>query len=259
MGEHLRRGRRAHGPGVAEPALTSLPPLEGVNWLRACGSSQRPAHGGPGSTTGTRTLAPRTGRWPPGATQRGGERPPSAAPARAEIQWVRGCRISRCVTHSGARKGASKRARPGQTGGMCGTRGLVQTVGGGYAGRSPVCHDLMFHAGERQPWTLASRSNFASTVATRVREGRVELGLAPRLGNVHLQPCLTNSHQTPAKIVVPVIRSRACMWSMMGRRGLAALLAACLVVCESASISGPPSSLRLRGGSYDEGGGGSYG
>jgi hypothetical protein len=43
----------------------------------------------------------------------------------------------------------------------------------------------------------------------------------------------------------------------MGLPGLAALLAACLVVCESASISGPPSSLslRLRGGSYDEGGG----
>ena len=50
------------------------------------------------------------------------------------------------------------------------------------------------------------------------------------------------------------------MWkgSKMHRLGLAALLAACLVVCESASISGPPSALRLRGGSYDEGGG-SYG
>ncbi len=54
--------------------------------------------------------------------------------------------------------------------------------------------------------------------------------------------------------------TRACMWkgSKMHRLGLAALLAACLVVCESASISGPPSALRLRGGSYDEGGG-SYG
>jgi hypothetical protein len=46
--EHLHRGRREHGPGVAEkwlpppscrPALTRLPPLAGVGWLRAGGSS----------------------------------------------------------------------------------------------------------------------------------------------------------------------------------------------------------------------------
>ena len=43
---------------------------------------------------------------------------------------------------------------------------------------------------------------------------------------------------------------------MAGRWGVAAaVLAACLVVCESAAGSLVPSSLRLRGGYYDDGGG----
>jgi len=42
---------------------------------------------------------------------------------------------------------------------------------------------------------------------------------------------------------------------MAGRLWLVAVLGACLVVRESAASSLAPSSLRLRGGYYDDGGG----
>lgn len=131
--EHLHRGRRAHDPGVAyrclpppdfRPVLILLPPLSFLYFLLYSF-----VYGGPGSTTGTRNRASRTGRWRPGETQGGGVRPPSAAPARAEMQWVRSFSLSRCVTCCPAeREGASKRTRPGQTWGMYDIRGSRQTV-----------------------------------------------------------------------------------------------------------------------------------
>ena len=60
-------------------------------------------------------------------------------------------------------------------------------------------------------------------------------------------PCFFPSHA--------VLSLQASPRSMAGRLWLVAVLGACLVVRESAASSLAPSSLRLRGGYYDDGGG----